>query len=84
MPKPKKIFLYSIPNCLEAEKLRQFFIMYSLPFTEISVDNENLKKELFKLSFQDKVSIVKIHYNHGISVVIGFNEFILKKEIDLA
>lgn len=83
MAKPKKITLYSVPNYPESEKLKQFFIMHGLPFTEISADNENLKKEIFKLSFQDKISIVKIHYNHGISVVTGFNEFILKKEIDL-
>ncbi|PIO07557.1 hypothetical protein COU59_03310 [Candidatus Pacearchaeota archaeon CG10_big_fil_rev_8_21_14_0_10_34_12] len=75
-----KIALYSIPNCIHAEAFKIFLKKNNLPHKEIKINNENIH-ELRKLSFQDKISILKVTKSHGITIFTGFNEYSLNLNI---
>ena len=74
-----KIIFYSFPRCEESSKIKDFLKSRNLDFKEITSDNEEIKKEILKLSLQNKKPIVKIIKNRGIYVCTGFNEMALKR-----
>ena len=69
-----KIILYSIPNCIHGLAIKKFLHSHNLTFKEIEVNNQNIH-ELKKLSFQDKISILKVIKSSGIEVFTGFDEY---------
>jgi len=69
-----KLILYSLPNCKEVLKIKNFLQRNNIKFNEIILDSEEKKAELKKLTMQNKVSALKIVYNHSIHVISGFNE----------
>jgi arsenate reductase-like glutaredoxin family protein len=76
-----KIELYSIPNCKHSSNIENFLHNNNIKFKKIIVNNEQLKKELKKISFQEQISIIKITRNHSINVINGFNESMMNMEI---
>ena len=78
-----KLELYSMPNCEEAKKIRDFLEKNGLPFKETLVNSQNYN-EFLKLSYWNKqltkkVSILKITYSSSIHVITGYDEFLLKQ-----
>ncbi len=76
-----KLIIYSFPNCQEARKIREFLQNNNLQFREITINNKNLN-EIKKLSYQDKISFLKIIKNHSIEVMVGFNDWHLNQLIE--
>lgn len=76
-----KIELYSVPNCKHSSNIEDFLHKNNIKFKKIIVNNEQTKKELRKISFQEQISIVKITRSHSINVIDGFNEHMMNMEI---
>jgi arsenate reductase-like glutaredoxin family protein len=76
-----KIELYSVPNCEHSLNIEEFLQKNNIKFKKTIVDNEQTKRELKKLSFQEQISIIKITRNHSINVINGFNEHMMDMEI---
>lgn len=76
-----KLILYSIPNCEHARKIKDFLQKNNFLFKEITINKENLN-EVKKLSYQDKVSFLKIIKNHSIEVMAGFNDWHLAQLVE--
>jgi len=71
-----KIELYTVPGCIQADRIRSFLQKNNLPFNEIVVDNEQKYSEFRKLAWRyDRVSALKITYAHHIQVMYGFDEW---------
>ncbi len=75
-----KIILYSIPNCIHAKALKNFLEKNSLQYKEIKINDQNIH-ELKKLSFQDKISILRVIKSSCIEVFTGFDEHNLNLNI---
>ncbi len=58
----------------QGKKFKEFLIKNNLPFREIIVNNEETIRELRKLSWQDKASILKVVLNHSIHAYSFFDE----------
>ena len=68
-----KITLYSIPDCIYAKAIKIFLRKNKIKYEEIEINSEDIN-ELKKLSFQDKISALKVIKNHSIEVFTGFDE----------
>jgi len=77
-----KLTLYSLPNCEEALKIKNFLQNNNINFNEIILDNKEKKAELRKLAWFDKQPLLKIVKGHSINVIEGFNEFLLNQLIE--
>lgn len=75
-----KIILYSIQNCIHAKAIKIFLEKNNLPYKEIKINNQNIN-ELKKLSFQDKISVLKIIKSSCIEVFTGFDEYNLNLNV---
>ncbi len=75
-----KIILYSIQGCIHAEAIKIFLEKNNLPYKEIQINSQNIN-ELKKLSFQDKISILKVIKSSCIEVFTGFDEHNLNLNI---
>ena len=75
-----KLILYSLPECIHAKAMKIFLERNNLPYKEIKINNQNIN-ELKKISFQDKVSALKVIKSSSISVITGFDEHNLKLNI---
>ena len=78
-----KLELYAIPNCQEAQKIKEFLIRHNLPFKEIitiaPLKDSKIPKNPF---FQEKEhSILKIRKSSSISAISHYDEFLLNQEI---
>lgn len=78
-----KLELYSIPQCPEAEKIKDFLQKNNLPYKEritaTPVKDSNIPKNPF---FQEKEhTLLKITKSHCIQACSGFNEHFLNQEI---
>jgi len=78
-----KLELYSMPNCKEAEKIRAFLEKNNLLFREIFTSYPLKDSKIPKNPFftEKEHTILKIIKNHSITVIRGFDEFNLNREI---
>jgi arsenate reductase-like glutaredoxin family protein len=77
-----KLTLYSLPNCEEALKIKNFLQNNNINFNEIILYNKEKKAELRKLTRFDKQPLLKIVKSHSINVIKGFNEILLNQLIE--
>ena len=71
--KNMRIELY-YTNDEQGKRFKDFLIKNNLQFKEMLVNNEEIKREIRKLSLQDKASILKVVLNQGIHVYSFFDE----------
>ena len=78
-----KLELYSVPNCQESQKMKEFLIRNKLPFKEIVTSTPLKDSKIPKNPFfiEKEHTLLKIIKNHSISVLSNYNEFQLNQEI---
>lgn len=71
-----KLILYKFPNCLEAEKIKEFLERNNILYEEVSVDGEEKRNEARKAKQVPitNTSFLKIVNSHSIHIMTGYNE----------
>ena len=79
-----KLKLFTIPNCVEAEKIRKFLIESNLTFEEAVVNNDAYQEldGIAKYLKYSKESFLIVRHSHSIHGIHGFNEFALNQLLE--
>ena len=71
--------IYSTSWCPECIKLKKYFNMKGIEYSEINVaDRHEDREEVFKVSNQRTVPVIQINN----SVIVGFNKELIDKELN--
>jgi len=76
-----KIKLYLVPGCEDGRLIKKFLEEKKVPFKEVITNDVLVLEKIARIKLSRKVSLVKIRYNRGIGVIVGFNEFALNNQL---
>ena len=77
-----KIELYLVPNDEGGRLIKELLEKNKLSFKEVITNDLDILEKIARTKLQRKVSLLKIKYSSGISVIVGFNELALKQLLE--
>lgn len=77
-----RIELYSVENDENGIRIKAFLEKNNLPFKEIITNDIYLLQKAIQSKLPEKISVIKVIYNHSIHVCRGFNEIFLNQIIE--
>ena len=77
-----RIELYLVPEDIHGKAIKTFLDKNNLPYKEIISNDLSLLNKIAQTSLTEKISLLKIIYNHGIHVHVGFNEHSLNQLVE--
>ncbi len=79
-----KIKIYALSTCPHCKAAKKFLKDHNLEFENIEVgNNKEAIKEMYKKSRQYGVPVIEIRKNHGVHIIVGFDELKLKQALNI-
>ena len=79
-----KVKIYTTPTCIFCKKTKEFFKANNVKYTEVDVSSdEKAANEMIKKSGQMGVPVTVVNEGKKESIIVGFDEYALKKSLHL-